>query len=165
MMIGVISDTHVSCAAEKLPPAIIARFRSEKVGLILHAGDIGDVSVLHALSEVAVVRAVAGNADTVPVREKLPAKLVEEVDGVRIGLVHGNGPPMRLGERLLPLFEGDNIRVLVYGHAHMPVNTEHEGVLLFNPGCPFVNRDGSRGTFGLLIVHDGNVRGEIIEVT
>ena len=164
MKIGVLSDTHMTSAAEQLPPEVIVIFRHERVGLILHAGDLVDLSLLDTLAEIAEVRAVAGNMDPPDVRTRLPVKRIELVEGVRIGLVHGAGPPQRLGERLLPLFEGDGIRVLVHGHSHEPRNEEYRGVLLFNPGCPFAGRRGGRGTFGLLTIENGTVSGEIREV-
>ena len=164
MKIGVLSDTHISSPADLLPGGIIRAFRHERVGLILHAGDLVDACVLDALSEIAEVRAVAGNMDPPEVRARLPVKRVEEVEGVRIGIIHGSGPPQRLGERLLQVFEGDSIRVLVYGHSHEPRNGEYQGVLLFNPGCVAARRTGGPGTFGMLIIEGGTVRGEIREV-
>ena len=165
MKIGVLSDTHMSSPADSLPAEIIVTFRQEGVGLILHAGDLVDLSLLDVLGEIAEVRAVAGNMDPPDVRARLPIKRVEVVEGVRIGLVHGGGPPQRLGERLLPVFEGDDIRVLVHGHSHQPRNEEYRGVLLFNPGCPFAGRRAERGTFGLLTIANGTVSGEIREVS
>jgi putative phosphoesterase len=162
MKIGVVSDTHITSPASVLPPGAMARFRKEKVGLILHAGDVAHESVLDALRAIAEVRAVAGNVDPPELRAKLPQKLVETVDGIRIGLIHGTGPPDRLGERLLLAFEGDEIRVLVYGHSHVPRNEKHNGVLLFNPGSLNSSRGGLRKTFGILTVEAGRVSGEII---
>jgi len=164
MIIGVISDTHISSPVDMLPAEILRRFRKENVGLILHAGDLVHLSVLDALGEIAEVRAVAGNMDPTDVRQRLPVKRVEEVEGVRIGMIHGSGPGTRLGERLLPVFEGDRLHVLVHGHAHEPRNTDYQGVLLFNPGCTSGSRSGGRGTFGLLHLENGQVCGEIIEV-
>jgi len=164
MKIGVISDTHITSPVDMLPPDIVRSFRRERVDLILHAGDLVHLSVLDALSEIAEVRAVAGNMDPPEVRARLPIKRVEVADGVRIGLIHGSGPPTRMGERLLPLFEGERINVLVYGHSHEPRNEDYKGVLLFNPGCAFAGRAGGRGAFGFLHVENGEVRGEIREV-
>jgi len=164
MNIGVLSDTHVSLPADDLPAEVLRTFRARRVGLILHAGDLVDPSVIDVLSSIAEVRAVAGNMDSPGVRARIPAKRIEEVEGVRIGIIHGSGPPQQLGERLLPVFDGDRIRVLVYGHSHEPRNDEVGGVLLFNPGSPRGNRKGGPGTFGILTVENGEVSGEIIEM-
>jgi len=136
MKIGVLSDTHIKLPVCDLPPGVLQTFRSQGVGLILHAGDLTDSCVIDLLSTIAEVRAVAGNMDPAAVRATLPVKRVEQIEGVRIGIIHGSGPPEHLGERLLPIFNGDRIRVLVYGHSHEPRNEEVGGVLLFNPGSP-----------------------------
>ena len=59
------------------------------VDRILHAGDINARRVLDELAEIAPVDAVAGNADLVG--HGLPLTRVIEVEGRRIGLVHGHG--------------------------------------------------------------------------
>ena len=165
MKIGVLSDTHISSPAESLPQEMLARFRKEKVEMILHAGDMIHKHVLDTLAQIAQVKGVAGNMDGPGVRAKLPKKSVEAVGGVRIGMIHGSGPPTRLGERLLPTFEGDEIDVLVYGHSHQPKNEEYQGVLLFNPGAAHAGRGGRAATFGILTVEDGHVYGEIIRIS
>jgi len=164
MKIGVLSDTHISSPVDGLPPDVLRTFRAQNVGLILHAGDLVDLCVIDMLSSVAEVRAVAGNMDSLAVRAVLPAKRIEQIGGVRVGIIHGSGPPQWLGERLLPVFDGDRIRVLVYGHSHEPRNEEAAGVLLFNPGSPNGSRKGGPGTVGVLTVGEGEVHGEIIEL-
>ena len=59
--IGVIADTH-----GLFDPAIRRHFRG--VDHILHAGDIGDRSVIEQLEQIAPVTAVSGNVDDEPVR-------------------------------------------------------------------------------------------------
>ena len=61
MKVGVISDTHVPAIVPSLPPAVFDIFKG--VDLILHAGDIVDLSVLDELRAIAPVEAVAGNMD------------------------------------------------------------------------------------------------------
>lgn len=164
MKIGVVSDTHISSPSDSLPPEMLARFRKEKVELILHAGDVVRHRVLDELSKIAEVRAVAGNMDARELKAKLPKRLVIEAGGLRIGLVHGGGPPTRLGERLLPTFDGDEIDALVYGHSHARQNDEFKGVLLFNPGSARASRNGGRPSYGILTIEDGHIVGEIVRI-
>ena len=56
MLIGVISDTHGLLR----PEALVALQGSDR---IIHAGDIGDPTILDRLSEIAPVTAVRGNVD------------------------------------------------------------------------------------------------------
>ncbi|MDD5669687.1 MAG: YfcE family phosphodiesterase, partial [Candidatus Omnitrophica bacterium] len=60
--IGVISDTHVTSETKKLPPAVVDEFRG--VDMIIHAGDLVDLSVLKLLKTLCPnVKAVSGNMD------------------------------------------------------------------------------------------------------
>ncbi|HET9088242.1 MAG TPA: metallophosphoesterase family protein [Acidobacteriaceae bacterium] len=56
MRIGVISDTH-----GLLRPQAIQALRG--CAHILHAGDVGDVEILHLLGSIAPVTAIRGNVD------------------------------------------------------------------------------------------------------
>ena len=60
-LIGLISDTHIPEAGKSLWPEVIRIFK--EVDLILHAGDMHDLSVLKELEEIAPVLACRGNGD------------------------------------------------------------------------------------------------------
>jgi putative phosphoesterase len=155
--IGVISDTHM----REPNPALgsnLARVWGQ-VDLVLHAGDLVNISVLDAI-EAPEVLAVAGNMDDYVVSQSLPTKLVVEVEGKRIGLIHGWGAPIGLAGRVLKEF--DQVDAIVFGHSHRPANTVKNGVLLFNPGSYGKGIMGS-GTVGLLTV-DKKITGEIIQL-
>lgn len=155
--IGVISDTHM----REPNPALgshLARVWGQ-VDLVLHAGDLVNISVLDAI-EAPEVLAVAGNMDDYVVSQSLPTKLVVEVEGKRIGLIHGWGAPIGLAGRVLKEF--DKVDAIVFGHSHRPANTVKNGVLLFNPGSYGKGIMGS-GTVGLLTVN-GSITGEIIQL-
>src|SRR5512147_3213377 len=87
LTLGIIADTHIPQRIKALPPRVCEVFRG--VDCILHAGDINSRRVLDQLAEVAPVEAVAGNADLW--RHGLPLTRVIEIEGRRIGLVHGHG--------------------------------------------------------------------------
>ncbi len=72
MRVGVISDTHVPAIARSLPAAVFEVFKG--VDLILHAGDVVELSVLDELRTIAPVEAVAGNMDGSEVHLNLPLK-------------------------------------------------------------------------------------------
>lgn len=158
MKIGVISDTHLR--HDDLWIRWIAEHIFPDADLILHAGDLVDLSVLQAFGGKEV-KAVCGNMDPLSVREVLPEKIVFEVDHHRIGLMHGWGSPNGLAERLL--HETGNVDCLVYGHSHRPDNRFQDGVLLFNPGSPTENRFTRANTVGVLHVGE-TITGEIIEL-
>lgn len=88
MKIVVISDTHCSRKSRKLPARLLDVLPS--ADLILHAGDWSDWSVYPLLSEYAPVEGVAGNTDPPEIAEKLGYSRIVEVEGLRLGLVHGH---------------------------------------------------------------------------
>jgi putative phosphoesterase len=115
MKIGVISDTHISSNHHGVPEDLISKLRG--VDLILHAGDLVVLGVLEDLRKVAPVEAVAGNMDDAQVKEALPRQRIVSLADVRIGLVHGWGPPMGLPERVMGEFAED-VRAVVFGYSH-----------------------------------------------
>jgi putative phosphoesterase len=95
--------------------------------LIVHAGDIGDASVLEALRGVAPVTAVRGNNDTGNWAKDIPEFGVLQTGGVRIYVLHD------LSElNLNP--ETSGFRVVVSGHSHRPSVKEKGRALYINPG-------------------------------
>jgi putative phosphoesterase len=55
--------------------------------------------------------------------------------------------------------------IIVFGHTHLPLNAEEDGVLLFNPGSATYPR-GSVPTFGLItVLGKNNIQAEIIELS
>ncbi len=153
--IGVISDTHMRSPSRELCALVEEGGVFADADMILHAGDIVQLNVLDALAPKEVV-AVCGNMDFGDVPRQLPQKRVVEVEGKRIGLIHGWGFGGDLEKRILPEFE--DVDSIVYGHTHRPANRVLGGVLMFNPGS-----FGSGRTVGILEVGD-SIRGGIIEL-
>ena len=157
--IGVISDTHIP-HFKKLPEAIWEYFA--EVELIIHAGDLSVLSVVSELETIAPVVAVQGNVESDEVILKLPIKREIVIGNCRIGIVHILGDANnreRVARQGFP-----DARVVVFGHSHIPLNEEHDGQLLFNPGSATDRRRQERCSIGMLHVDDEtrSVRGEII---
>jgi hypothetical protein len=155
--IGVISDTHLRGYDERLQ--IICEYYFSDVDLILHAGDLVDISVLDAF-EGKEVKAVYDNMDPPEVRKLLPGKLLLDLNGFKVGLIHGCGAPFDIEKKLRTKF-GD-IDCLVYGHTHKAVNTVRDNILFFNPGSATDRRFSENNTIGILEVND-KITGKIIE--
>jgi uncharacterized protein len=148
--IGVISDTH-----GLLRPAAVEALRDAKH--ISHAGDIGAPEILEKLAAVAPVTAVRGNVDKAPWARKLPGTEVLEIGGVSIYILHDLS---RLD--LNPKAAGSN--VVVCGHSHTPKRETRDGVLYFNPGSAGPRRFNLPISVGKLIVEDGIVRAELVQL-
>ncbi|MCC8071835.1 MAG: metallophosphatase family protein [Bacteroidales bacterium] len=129
--IGILSDTH-SCWDD--------RFERHFSGCdeVWHAGDIGDITVLRRLQQVAPqVRAVAGNVDHGEVRRVCQEVLIFEVEGVKVLLTHIGGYPGRYAPGLKKLLREQQIKLFVDGHSHiLKVMPDRELDLLhINPGA------------------------------
>jgi len=147
--LGVLSDTHLASVNNDFKRIVKSAFRD--VDMILHAGDMTSAEVLDYLSNWDI-RAVRGNMDDFKLKALLPDKRIEEIEGVRIGIMHGRGGPEGIEELVLSEFE--EVDLIVFGHSHVPLNSAKKGVRLFNPGSP---RGGySRpGSVGIIEIGEG----------
>ena len=82
----IISDTHIG-TIEKLPPKVLNALK--EADIVIHAGDADTLNFIDELEDICkCLYAVKGNCD---LGSKLPVKLVEEIEGVKIGVSHGTG--------------------------------------------------------------------------
>jgi putative phosphoesterase len=162
VLVAAISDTHLPRGARRLPEACLERLR--EADLILHGGDFSAPSVLEELRALGPpVQGVHGNADDAALRELLPAELVLEAGGARLGLVHDPGPAVGREERLVRRFPGCG--AVLYGHTHLPVVERHGDVWLLNPGSPTERRRGPFHSMLLLEIEAGEIRPELVRLT
>jgi uncharacterized protein len=118
--VGVISDTHGLLR----PEAVEALTGSE---LIVHAGDVGDASVLERLRAIAPTTAVRGNIDTSAWARILPMTDVVEAGELRLYVLHDLA-----SLDLDPKAAG--FAAVISGHTHRPAADLRDGVLFLNPG-------------------------------
>jgi putative phosphoesterase len=155
MVIAILADTHLPRGNRRLPEPCLARLRSAE--LILHAGDISTAGVLDELSALGpAVLAVHGNVDEPALRERLPAELQLELDGVTLAMTHDAGTAKGRVTRLRRRFPRAD--AVVFGHSHIPLHEAGEGGFqIFNPGSPTDRRRQPRHTMGLARVLDGKI--------
>lgn len=165
--IGLISDSHIPHAAKFLPPRVFELF--SRVDLILHAGDIYQLSVLNELEKIAPVLAARGNGDyLLPDDPRIKDSHVLHLKGNKLGLTHSieyPEPPWRSLEKAMEHDFGGRMDILVGGHTHQTMIEEHEGILIVNPGSPTLP-DGlyGPGTVALLELSEGQARARIIRL-
>jgi putative phosphoesterase len=149
--IGVISDIHGLLR----PEAIEALRGSEH---IIHAGDVGDPSILEKLREIAPVTAVRGNVDGGIWGRTLPLTTVLQVSGVSIYVLH-------ILDDLDLKPEAAGFAAVIYGHSHKPHTETKNGVLYFNPGSAGPRRFDLSVTVGRLRIRRAAIEGEIVQLT
>ena len=137
-MIGVISDTH-----GLLRPAAIEALRG--VEHILHAGDVGDASILDSLRSVAPVTAIRGNVDVGGPCSHLPATEVVTLHRHTFYMLHD-----RQALDLDPAAAG--FSAVISGHSHKPLLEWRHGVLYMNPGSAGPRRFSLPVSIGLLTI-------------
>jgi len=153
---AVIADTHIPRRARGLPEALLPHLKG--ADLILHAGDLMAPSLLDELEGYAPMRAVRGNLD--PPELDLPETLEFEFGGVPVAMIHDFGPKRGRRNRMRRRFP--DARVVIFGHSHIPLLEDEDGLMLLNPGSPTDRRRQPRHTFALLWMEDGGVRAEIL---
>ena len=120
MKIGVISDTHGLLRPE-VAPALA------DVDHIFHLGDVGKISILRELENIAPVTAIRGNIDREGPCSELPETEVVLFAGMYIYMLHDLNTI-----HLNPA--AAKFAAVLYGHTHVPTFYKEKGVLYFNPG-------------------------------
>jgi uncharacterized protein len=152
--IGIISDTHMPKRAKVIPNSLKAGLSD--VELIIHAGDWSEVFVVELLEQIAPVVGVRGNIDSDEIKEKFQDKLILDINGYKIGVVHGHiGKRNRkTHERAVDAFKDQQVDCIVFGHSHIPYQQMHGKILLYNPGSPTDKRFQKEYSYGILTLQD-----------
>lgn len=154
MRLLVVSDTHLTAdRLDRLPVAVTDAAREADV--ILHAGDVVVPELLELLSTHAPVHAVLGNNDR---GVDLPERLVLDLDGVTVAMVHDSGSRAGRPARLRRWFPDADL--VVFGHSHEPVAERDGDRWLLNPGSPTQRRRQPHPSFASVEL----ARGEVVSV-
>ena len=154
MKIFVISDTHGN-----LDKVYQVYKKLDNIDLIVHCGDYyRDAQELGSKLGIRVL-AVKGNCDK-SFDDKDMAFLETECGDILI--THGHMQRVSHSQQSLYYLalEHDCIAA-VYGHTHIPVSAEWEGVHLINPGSLSRPRDNSSGSFAIIDTDEYDLRCQI----
>ena len=155
----VIGDTHIPDFAKELPAALRPELR--RADLILHTGDVSSAPVLEELARYGPVKCALGNKDGPDVAAwGAEEEVVFDLDGIRVAMIHDSGPRSGRERRIRKHFS--DARLVVFGHSHIPLDYEHDGVRFFNPGSVTWKRRQPVATFGRLSISKGTIRSEIV---
>ena len=150
MLVGVISDTH-----SLLRPEAVAALRD--VEHILHAGDVGDPTILDQLGDIARVTAIRGNIDRDGRCGRLPEVELVELEDRNIYMLHD-----RNALDLDPAAAG--IAVVISGHSHQPGIDWKKGVLYFNPGSAGPRRFSLPVSLGFLEISREEIKPRLMRI-
>ena len=162
-IVGLISDTHIPTRAKAIPRKALEAFKDPS--LIVHAGDLIQLSVLDDLERLAPVVAVRGNVDRHDVKERLPNMNSVRVYDWKIGVIHDSGALWGTG-KMKRIAKQNSLDVLVFGHTHRPTLKQENSVFYINPGSstnplpPFLVKP----TIALLRITKKKIEPEIIQI-
>lgn len=153
MRILLLSDTHDSL--EKAME-VYKKLRAEApLDYIVHCGDFYEDAMEIKARTGANVIAVKGNCDGCHSRDE--HKILETEAG-DFFICHGNAFDVSFSQQTLYYNASDKGCIgAVFGHTHRGVFADINGFYMINPGSISKPRDGSSGTFGLLITSDNEV--------
>ncbi|MFF1465869.1 metallophosphoesterase family protein [Streptomyces sp. NPDC058330] len=161
MRLLLVSDTHVPLRARRLPDELLREV--ERADVVVHAGDWVDVATLDLLEGCARhLVGVYGNNDGPELRARLPEVARVQWAGLRFGVVHETGASRGREARCAALYP--DLDVLVFGHSHIPWDSEAPGGLrLLNPGsptdrrrqpyCTYMTCTAANGALGEVVLH------------
>ncbi len=159
MEIAIVSDTHMPRGPRRLPASCVARLRA--ADLIVHAGDLSTLDVLHELQALGEVVAVHGNVDDAAVRAALPATAMVIAEGHRLAVIHDAGPARGRLERLRRRFPG--AAAVIFGHSHVALHARApDGFQIVNPGSPTERRRAPHHTMAVARVDPSAIAFEIV---
>ena len=155
-MLVVLSDTHSTD-----DPRLRGRTREavHEADLVVHAGDFYREAVLDAFETATDrLRAVFGNNDGAPIRDRLPEVRTVEYGGVRFVVTHRH----RSGDTgLIMLARGREADAVICGHSHRPRFDDSTDRPILNPGSHAQPR-GNRPAHAELASSEGGLDGRLV---
>jgi putative phosphoesterase len=150
LRVGLISDTH-----GLLRPQAADFLRGS--AHIIHAGDVGNKSILQQLAAFAPLTVVRGNQDTGEWANALPDTALIKIGSVVMYVLHD-----------LALLDIDpkaaGVHVVVSGHSHKARIEERQGVVYINPGSAGPRRFKLPIAVGELVIVGEAITPRIVEL-
>lgn len=155
MRIYVISDTH-----GRIDKAMEIYQTLEDIDLIVHLGDHwNDAKRMKEQLNVPLI-SVKGNMDGSFSRD---GHHVLETDFGKIFLAHGHMESVKQGyENIMYKAESYQCRAVFFGHTHIPLFLEAEGLYLLNPGSLSLPVGGRKGSYAVATVTENSIDAAII---
>lgn len=128
--IALISDTHSFLGQDVID-------HCKGADEIWHAGDLGEHTLIDALSSITRVRGVYGNIDDYQVRSEWPLNLNFECEGVKVFMTHIGGYPGRYTKRVKEILLDIRPDLYICGHSHIckVVRDNKLNIIHMNPGA------------------------------
>jgi len=128
--IGLLSDTHTY-----LDTSILDFFKD--VDEIWHAGDIGNIEVVHKLESLKPLRAVYGNIDGTEIRHCFKEVERFKCENLEVLMIHIGGYPEKYTSQVKSLLKEKAAHLFIAGHSHIlkVMYDKKLGMMHINPGA------------------------------
>ena len=156
--IGVIADTHIHQINE-IPAYLVECLKT--FDLVIHLGDFVSMEIVDYFKSYPNFYGIAGNHDPQTVKSRLGRDQVIEVNGKRLGLIHGYWFPLFFRHRSFQRFKNEKVDAILYGHTHVIRNEIINDILVFNPGSACALWPAPWKTYGILKVGE-SITGEVV---
>lgn len=158
MKLLVISDTHRNLSK-------VYRVINDVQNLIdgvIHCGDItDDADILKSKYKNLNFYNVRGNCDY---GSGMSDEDIFKIGGKKIFVTHGHKYGVSYNiDRLCYRAMEVGADVCLYGHTHMPLLENYNGIIIMNPGSLSAPRGGSKPSYGIIAIEGEAVRGSIVE--
>ena len=157
----VFSDSH---GETKLMQETIEATRGRSLDGIIFLGDyIRDAEKIKKLFPDLTLYAVPGNCDFL---STAPQELLLEINNAKIFMAHGHRYGVKSGyERITAAAVSGGANAAFFGHSHIPICIEKNGITLLNPGSITEPRGGyKRKSYAIIEIIGGKIISQIIEV-
>lgn len=155
MRILVFSDTH-----GKIDKAAEIYHQLQEIDLIIHLGDLwNDAKRLKELLPVSLL-SVRGNMDGAFSREEYQ---ILETEYGKIYLAHGHMENVKQGlDHIMYKAESLGCRAVFFGHTHIPLFRQVEGLYLLNPGSLSLPVGGRKGSYAVVTITQDSLNASIL---
>lgn len=149
MKIVVVSDSHGR--DERLDEILL---KESDADCFIHCGDIETPEDAYPMFHI-----VKGNNDFF---YTYPQRLILPLAGHRAMVVHGDRfPYMRRLERMVEAAKQERCDIVCFGHTHVAMMEQMDGVLLLNPGSLWRARDGRGPSYAIMQIEGDAIQADI----
>lgn len=154
-----LSDTH----SQAWPLELEEAWR--KADGVVHAGDFCRWTDVEKCSrEKKIFYGVRGNMDEPDAVRRLPEMAFFSCEGLRFGVIHGQGAPEAVFGFVQRALADKNCDVVIFGHSHRPMIETKGRTIYINPGSPTDLIFAPYRSFVWLIVERGNARPRLVRI-
>lgn len=155
MKIYVISDTH-----RRINKAIEIYKTLGHIDMVIHLGDLwNDAKKIREQLNIPVL-GVKGNMDGAFSGEEYH---ILETDFGKIFLTHGHMESVKQGvEKLMQKAASLECKAAFFGHTHIPLFRQSEGLYLLNPGSLSLPAGGRKGSYAMVTLTESSLDAAIL---